>query len=69
MKTGALFFPATYPDAIGAGEYVLERDVVRIGCVSCGVIQRVGDVELVHVCENPACPWSGWIELLPGNAS
>ena len=68
MKTGALFFPATYPDAIAAGEYVI-TDGVRIGCVSCGVVQRVSDVELVHVCTNPACPWAGWIELLPAKAS
>lgn len=64
MRTGALYFPAVYPDAMQPGEYHRQGDELRIACVACGYEQAVTHLDRIHPCESQDCPAMFWIELL-----
>jgi hypothetical protein len=61
MKRVAVLLPASFPDAIGPGEYRRGAEAVHVGCPECSVIQRLEGVQLS--CVNPACPLVTWVEL------
>lgn len=63
MKLAALYFPAVFLDAPQPGEYVRDRGAVTIACVRCGVVQPVGNLDLIHACANAACAMVAWVEL------
>ncbi len=63
-RTGALYFPAQFPDAMQPGEYVSTGYATSIACVACGVVQPLLRVDLIHVCTNPSCPAAYWVELM-----
>ena len=69
MKTGALFFPAVYPDAMQPGEYVSTGYATSIACPACGVVQPLLRIDLIHPCASESCPASYWVELVPGQAA
>jgi hypothetical protein len=63
VKHVAVLLPASFPDAIGPGEYRRSAEVVHVGCPECGVVQRLGAGGALLSCANPACPLVTWVEL------
>lgn len=63
MKRVALYLPAVFLDALQPGEYMRDGGAVTISCVSCGVVQPLLRVDLVHACASPGCAEVAWVEL------
>lgn len=64
MKLVAVYFPAVFLDAPQPGEYVRDGSAITIGCVECGVVQPISQLELIHACTSPACDaQTTWIKL------